>query len=352
MIKFFRHIRKSLLMENKTSKYFKYAIGEILLVVIGILIALGINNQNQKRLAQKQVRAQFQEVIQDLKINLFMTGLAQDWYIERDSLKNNIMADRYTADDYRTTPKPRWTRVAFNYRRFDIQRDGYDNLMDQVADIPAEYEEIVKRLGYLYTFWKTNVDEANESLRLTNLAHYNHVIETNTWYGEDQFTGEVSEEQLNYYLDDPEFKRLTTSGMARMRSLYWASTRFRKSSISLYQMIDSIVNVEPDSVYTKMMNGLQINSLEEAVSLTGSYERVHGPRLTALQDRFIISNEDKTLFIDYGEGIRKELLYYPKPTGEVYFGMLSAAQVFQFNGDEVEVINGLQDRTYWKRITE
>ena len=37
MIKFFRNIRKSLLMENKTSKYFKYAIGEIVLVVIGIL---------------------------------------------------------------------------------------------------------------------------------------------------------------------------------------------------------------------------------------------------------------------------------------------------------------------------
>lgn len=49
MIKFFRHIRKSLLMENKTSKYFKYAIGEIILVVIGILIALQINNWNQER---------------------------------------------------------------------------------------------------------------------------------------------------------------------------------------------------------------------------------------------------------------------------------------------------------------
>jgi len=43
MIKFFRHIRKNLLMENKTGKYLKYAIGEILLVVIGILIAVQIN---------------------------------------------------------------------------------------------------------------------------------------------------------------------------------------------------------------------------------------------------------------------------------------------------------------------
>ena len=47
MIKFFRHIRKSLLSENKTGKYIKYAIGEIILVVIGILIALQINNWNQ-----------------------------------------------------------------------------------------------------------------------------------------------------------------------------------------------------------------------------------------------------------------------------------------------------------------
>lgn len=47
MIKFFRRIRQHLLMENKTGKYFKYAIGEIILVVIGILIALQINNWNQ-----------------------------------------------------------------------------------------------------------------------------------------------------------------------------------------------------------------------------------------------------------------------------------------------------------------
>lgn len=46
MIKFFRHIRQRLLSENKFSKYLLYAIGEILLVVIGILIALQINALN------------------------------------------------------------------------------------------------------------------------------------------------------------------------------------------------------------------------------------------------------------------------------------------------------------------
>lgn len=49
MIKFFRHIRKSLLGEGKFSKYLLYAIGEIVLVVLGILIALSINNWNETR---------------------------------------------------------------------------------------------------------------------------------------------------------------------------------------------------------------------------------------------------------------------------------------------------------------
>jgi len=49
MIKFFRNIRKTLLSEGKTTSYLKYAIGEIVLVVFGILIALQINNWNENR---------------------------------------------------------------------------------------------------------------------------------------------------------------------------------------------------------------------------------------------------------------------------------------------------------------
>ena len=71
MLKFFRHIRQNLLNEGKTSKYLKYAIGEILLVVIGILIALQINNWNEERksrLREKQLLINLQgEFLDNLK---------------------------------------------------------------------------------------------------------------------------------------------------------------------------------------------------------------------------------------------------------------------------------------------
>lgn len=67
MIKFFRKIRKKLLVEGKTSQYLKYAIGEIFLVVIGILIALSINNWNETNKNAKREHAFLINFQQDLK---------------------------------------------------------------------------------------------------------------------------------------------------------------------------------------------------------------------------------------------------------------------------------------------
>tara|TARA_R110000787_G_scaffold70646_15_gene157130 strand:+ start:20506 stop:21228 length:723 start_codon:yes stop_codon:yes gene_type:complete len=67
MIKFFRHIRKSLLGEGKTKRYFLYGIGEIALVVIGILIALQINNWNEKRKLKSIEIILLTDISEDLK---------------------------------------------------------------------------------------------------------------------------------------------------------------------------------------------------------------------------------------------------------------------------------------------
>lgn len=67
MIKFFRKIRFDLMEKNKTGKYLKYAIGEIVLVVVGILIALSINNWNEGRKENRNVRAIYYNLLRDIK---------------------------------------------------------------------------------------------------------------------------------------------------------------------------------------------------------------------------------------------------------------------------------------------
>lgn len=71
MLKFFRRIRQNLLAENKFSKYLFYAIGEILLVVVGILIALQINNWNEtnknKELQIKYIRGLITDLEYDIR---------------------------------------------------------------------------------------------------------------------------------------------------------------------------------------------------------------------------------------------------------------------------------------------
>ncbi len=70
MIKFFRKIRQNLLSEGKTGKYLKYAIGEIVLVVIGILIALSLNNWNQNITFKNELKQIIIEVHNDLNQDL------------------------------------------------------------------------------------------------------------------------------------------------------------------------------------------------------------------------------------------------------------------------------------------
>ncbi|TXG38723.1 DUF6090 family protein [Seonamhaeicola maritimus] len=70
MIKFFRRIRQSLLQENRITKYLIYAFGEIVLVVIGILITLQINNWNENRKQNEALKIALSNIIYDLQSDL------------------------------------------------------------------------------------------------------------------------------------------------------------------------------------------------------------------------------------------------------------------------------------------
>ena len=72
MIRFFKKIRQQLLSGYKIRKYLAYAIGEIILVVIGILIALQINNWNTQNSQQDEIREIAYSLVNDLEGDITM----------------------------------------------------------------------------------------------------------------------------------------------------------------------------------------------------------------------------------------------------------------------------------------
>jgi len=98
MIKFFRKIRQRLLSENKFSKYLIYAIGEIVLVVIGILLALQINNWNETNIRADQEKKMLRELLINLHKDSIDNAINARWYerVEKSARIINKTLDQKT----------------------------------------------------------------------------------------------------------------------------------------------------------------------------------------------------------------------------------------------------------------
>jgi hypothetical protein len=110
-------------MENKTSKYFKYAIGEIILVVIGILIALQINNWNESR----KERAQEQELLTQLQSE-FTSNLEQ--LDQKNDLRNQMIFASLKLLDYIDHPEKRHSDSIIKY----LSRTGTAPTFDPIIN--------------------------------------------------------------------------------------------------------------------------------------------------------------------------------------------------------------------------
>lgn len=159
MIKFFRHIRYNLMETGKTTKYLKYAIGEIVLVVIGILIALSINNWNENHKNQSKKEG----LLKALKIE-FTSNLKQIdtvLYYDRDVLKYSQKLMKLGSGTFIESIKdslPIWLQKSDTRWTFDplngalrsgissgeihlINNDSLSNLLFGWSDFVADFKE-------------------------------------------------------------------------------------------------------------------------------------------------------------------------------------------------------------------
>ena len=150
MIKLFRNIRQNLIMENKTGKYLKYAIGEIILVVLGILIALQINNWNEHRKLKNEELKLLLEVKSNLETTLANfkndsqnnSKLIHDYnkikyYIEEDLIYNTQLDSAFGRLKSWSSPYPIYT--------------AYTTLKTKGLDIISN-ESLRRKIANMYEF--------------------------------------------------------------------------------------------------------------------------------------------------------------------------------------------------------
>ena len=138
MIKFFRQIRQSLIMENKTSnttiakakagRYFKYAIGEIVLVVIGILIALQINNWNEERKNRELEQNYYCRILEDFQLTQEL--IEQSTIAVNEQIENGkkLIIDLHKSDKSRETIVNDWLKV-IRLQKFVPSDASYQDLL-------------------------------------------------------------------------------------------------------------------------------------------------------------------------------------------------------------------------------
>lgn len=271
MIKFFRKIRQKLVMENKTSKYFKYAIGEILLVIIGILIALQINNWNDNQNNLKEVENAIFQVLEDIEEDIVTVDKIYKIIVYTDSLAENVLNSQYTSNDYKENYRLFW--VGLQYSTFDYQVAGINALENLQKIIPKKHKDIVSEINKFYVNYGKRYNKSFEIERTNTTENHRYLLETQDWYYllRDR---KYNDKMIDFYLNSPRYKNMVAMFKSNNRDGGFAR-EYQVGAVQLLLKLREKLNIEKPlhSVVAEMLGKPQKNEFKKFV---GRYKRDDG----------------------------------------------------------------------------
>ena len=245
MITFFRKLRQKLLAQNKFTRYLFYAFGEILLVVIGILLALLINNINERRKFEEEFKYGLEQVNDDLEKMINEADGLISLYFKKDSLIDRVMKNQVTAEDYKKVPND-LTWLITNYMTIAIRDDGYNNLSADLKKLSPKGDSLVKQLKTIYDRSVIGVQSQEETYTDLVLNYLSWLYEKKTWASEGYFYQAIpSDEKIDYFLNDPLYKNhVTQYHSILMGNYFFALGDLRVESLKCKLMIDEYLGLE------------------------------------------------------------------------------------------------------------
>lgn len=167
MLKVFRRIRKKSIAEKKVRNYILYALGEIILVVIGILIALAINNANELSIKRE-------------KEQIYLIGLRDEFKTSQIKLKELISFNKqsyedskkilaYMVDSENLPNEQELANLLYNALAFDISFNPNNSLLMEMINSGSLKDIANPRLRILLTNWISNIEDiSKQEMMLAN----------------------------------------------------------------------------------------------------------------------------------------------------------------------------------------
>ena len=207
MIKFFRKIRQKLLGENHFSNYLLYAIGEIILVIVGILLALQINNWNENRVSKARIDSRLLNLTQDLEADIaevqFNIKLAENRIVITKGILQAIGRRGTLSEVDRIFPELANREFTFegivnpnsslsNLSTLDGNRSTYEALINAGEFHLISDQELAKKIQVYYA----KADEFKDAERWNNMESYLMIYRSKLRLGLGSFSADGTMEKL------------------------------------------------------------------------------------------------------------------------------------------------------------
>lgn len=237
MIKFFRHIRQRFISEGKTKKYLLYAIGEIVLVVIGILIALSINNWNEKRKQNKTLYSIYQIIKEDINIDLAeINSFIHNYDSIRKPAFEAVLNKNLSKEEY--IKHPEYLSVLLGFKDFKINQRGLELLKNQSNDGTIDKQTLSSKINLFYNQRLIEIDIANSELMrefVYNVSDYKKL----PWFS-SFFLHKETDQAINDIIDNPLQKNRITMYYLVYAIYVQELQKFKAEGEAIIKQIDAI----------------------------------------------------------------------------------------------------------------
>lgn len=190
MLHFFRKIRRDLIEDSQFFKYLKYAVGEIILVVLGILIALQINNWNEKRRNDILFKESMEQVYNGLKTDVDYYNFLRESLIDQNETIDLLLENPESQNKYEQAHALH--DVVWDFIRLKTTVEYFTRNLIYNPD-NKQQRSLSKRLaGYVLENknFQSSIDiDMNQILTDKGLPRYNNImdrVEDSTYYSEEQ----------------------------------------------------------------------------------------------------------------------------------------------------------------------